>query len=250
MPYAQQEQQQPPFGATYAIHETTGHFNGADYRIDHRDSNTLLVLRLHPDVEIKARPGSMVAMDPSVKIRGKVKFSLKNLFTDTQMSQSVFTGPGEILLAPEIWGDIVPIQLNGGETWSIGKHAFLAATAGVEFATKSQGLGRALFSGEGFFVREVTGQGIIFVQSLGAVLKRTLQPGEEWVVDNGHLVAWSASYKIERIQAGGLISSANTDEGLVCRFVGPGSVYIQTRNAEALIDWIKEQLPSSSRSRD
>lgn len=55
------------------------------------------------------------------------------------------------------------------------------------------------------------------MQSLGAILKRDLAPGQEWVVDNGHLVAWSATYKIERIKGGGFISRAATDEGLVCR---------------------------------
>jgi hypothetical protein len=37
------------------------------------------------------------------------------------------------------------------------------------------------------------------------------------LVDNGHLVAWTAKYSVERIQAGGLLSGAKTDEGLVCR---------------------------------
>lgn len=60
------------------------------------------------------------------------------------MSESTFTGPGEVLLAPDIWGDVVPIQLDGSIAWSIGKHAFLAATAGVTLSTKSQGFGKAL----------------------------------------------------------------------------------------------------------
>jgi hypothetical protein len=39
------------------------------------------------------------------------------------------------------------------------------------------------------------------------------------IVDNGHLVAWSANYNIERIGAGGLLSGVHTGEGFVCRFV-------------------------------
>ena len=38
-------------------------------------------------------------------------------------------------------------------------------------------------------------------------------------VDNGHLVAWTAQYKVERIDAGGFFSASHTDEGLVCRYV-------------------------------
>ena len=60
------------------------------------------------------------------------------------MSESTFTGPGEVMLAPETWGDIVPIQLDGQTNWSVGRDAFLACTGGVSRATKSQGLGKAL----------------------------------------------------------------------------------------------------------
>lgn len=60
------------------------------------------------------------------------------------MSESLFTGPGEVLLAPEIWGDIVPIQLDGNTSWSFGKDAFLAATHEIKLTTKSQGFGKAL----------------------------------------------------------------------------------------------------------
>ena len=64
--------------------------------------------------------------------------------TVAQMTESFFTGPGEVLLAPETWGDIVPIQLDGRTEWNVGRDAFLACTGGVTRTTKSQGLGKAL----------------------------------------------------------------------------------------------------------
>ena len=60
---------------------TTGQVEGAQFRIDHRDSNSMLYVRLHPQYQIKARPGSMVAMDATVQIKGKLKFSVKKFFT-------------------------------------------------------------------------------------------------------------------------------------------------------------------------
>ena len=60
---------------------TTGSVEGASFKIDHRDSNSMLYLRLQPGYEIKAKPGSMVAMDASVQIKGKLKVSLKKMFT-------------------------------------------------------------------------------------------------------------------------------------------------------------------------
>lgn len=50
-------------------------------------------------------------------------------------------------------------------------------------------------------------------------------------MDNGHLVAWNCDYKIEKA-GGGLFTSMKTGEGAVCRFSGPGTVFIQTRNFE------------------
>lgn len=55
--------------------------------------------------------------------------------------------------------------------------------------------------------------------------------GEKYIVDNGHLVAWNTKYVMERVASGGIISGFASGEGLVCKFTGPGTVFIQTRNA-------------------
>ena len=58
--------------------------------------------------------------------------------------------------------------------------------------------------------------------------------GEKYIVDNGHLVAWNTKYILERVASGGLISGFASAEGLVCKFTGPGTVYMQTRNAVSI----------------
>ena len=126
-------------------------------------------------------------------------------------------------------GDVIPIHLDGNVQWNVGRGGFLAMTSGVVRDTKSQGLGKGLFSGEGFFVNQVSGVGIFFVTSIGAIIERTLKQGEEWIVDNGHLVAWNCPYTIER-SGGGFMSGMRAGEGLVCRFTGPGTVFIQVSN--------------------
>ena len=69
-----------------------------------------------------------------------------------------------------------------------------------------------------------------FIACLGAVHCMQLQPDEEHVIDMFHLLAWSATmaYKMETI--GSFTTSMLSDEGSVCRFTGPGTVYVQTRN--------------------
>lgn len=137
------------------------------------------------------------------------------------MYESVYTGTGEICLAPHLLGDIACIMLDGTQQWSLGKDAFLASTAEVTKKSKSQGIGKALFSGEDLFVYQLQGQGLVWVCSFGAISRREIAAGETHIVDNGHLVAWNCPYKIEKA-GGGLFQSMKTGEGAVCRFQGPG----------------------------
>lgn len=60
-----------------------------------------------------------------------------------------------------------------------------------------------------------------------------LVEGEKYIIDNGHLVAWNCKYILERVASGGIISGVSSGEGLVCKFTGPGTVYMQTRNVAA-----------------
>ena len=102
-----------------------------------------------------------------------------------------------------------------------------------------QNLAHGIFSREGFFVLNMTGRGTVFLRSYGTIHAINLEPGEEVVVDNGHLVAWAdyMNYKIEKA-SNGWISSVMSGECLVCRFRGPGVVLIQTRNPAALNAWV------------
>ena len=78
---------------------TTGSVEGASFKIDHRDSNSMLYLHLQPGCQIKAKPGSMVAMDATVKIEGKLKFSFKKAFTGGEVCSSSERGRGLVLVA-------------------------------------------------------------------------------------------------------------------------------------------------------
>ncbi|KDQ16637.1 hypothetical protein BOTBODRAFT_30557 [Botryobasidium botryosum FD-172 SS1] len=239
------EHGQSPDGSSSTI-ATVGSFDGIKYRIDHRDSNSILTLTLTPGVgnEVRAKPGAMVAMDPRVSIEGKFKFSLSSFLSSSEVNFSHFKGAGDVLLAPEIWGDIVPITIypNTSPTangWNMSKASFLACTNGVKISPKIQNASKGFFSGEGFFVSQVDGHGVLFAQGLGAIIRHEVDAGKDWIVDNGHLVAWNCPYEVKPIQAaGGFFSRLGTEEGMVCRFTGPGTIYLQTRNPETLRAWM------------
>jgi Mitochondrial biogenesis AIM24 len=66
---------------------------------------------------------------------------------------------------------------------------------------------RGMLSGEGLFLLTVEGSGLLPLSSFGAIHSKTLGPGEEYIVDTGHIVAFEGSvgYPIEgdRKDAGG-----------------------------------------------
>jgi hypothetical protein len=121
---------------------------------------------------ITAKPGVMIAMSPSITLKGAVKFSMKKLLIGGEMTVSTFTGPGELLLAPNTLGDIGIMRLAGSESWTVGRDAFLACTQGVSKEYKNQGFSKAMFSGEGMFVYKFGGTGILWYHSFGAIIKK------------------------------------------------------------------------------
>ncbi|TFY50271.1 hypothetical protein EVJ58_g11117, partial [Rhodofomes roseus] len=187
LPTSQQVQANPHLGSA----KIAGAFEGVQYKIDNRDSNTMLYMQLQPGYEMLTKPGTLVSMEAGVQVKGKMNFTFKKLFTGGEMTFAHFYGPGEVVVAPVTWGDVAQISMDGSTPWRYGKHAFLACTPGIQMTTKAQSFGKMLFSGNGLFVGEAHGTGILFVHGMGAVIARELQPGEQWIVNNDHLVAWN-----------------------------------------------------------
>jgi len=155
--------------------DDVGTFNGGSFRISHRDSNTILTVQLAIGCPLNIKPGTMIGMSPTVTLQGSVKFSMKKLVAGGQMSQTTITGPGEALLAPHTLGDITVLRVNendGDKVWRVGKDAFLACTQGIVKDYKSQTLGKAFFSGEGLFTYTMSGHGLVWVTSFGAIIRK------------------------------------------------------------------------------
>ncbi|OTA31715.1 hypothetical protein BTJ68_08682 [Hortaea werneckii EXF-2000] len=110
--YGQQQQGYPP-PQQHAPPETTdsGSYQNIHYTIKHRNTNSTLNLQLGPNDLIKAKPGAMIHMSPTVKLEGAIKFSMRKMLTGSQMSEASFTGPGTVALAPTLMGDIVALQI-------------------------------------------------------------------------------------------------------------------------------------------
>ena len=125
---------------------------------------------------ITSKPGAMIHMSPNVTLKGEIKVSMKKLFTGGQMTTSTYTGPGLVALAPTLFGDIITLQIQPGQTWNVGKDAYLASTSEVVKNSKAQGLGKAFFSGEDLFTYRFEGNGVAWLTSYGAIETKHVSP--------------------------------------------------------------------------
>lgn len=111
-------------------------------------------------------------MSTTMTLRGTVSFNWKKLIAGGEMTMSQYTGPGELLIAPSVLGDIIVLRLDGKQEWKVGRDAFLASTSAVSHKYQAQGLAKAFFSGEGLFIYKITGTGLLWLQSFGAIIKK------------------------------------------------------------------------------
>jgi uncharacterized protein (TIGR00266 family) len=203
---------------------------------------------------IKAESGAMVASSPTIDVESKMEggflgaLSRKFLTGEKFFFQTLRAsrGPGEVLLAPTVPGEIVMMELDGVNEYMVQKDGFLAGAESIKLESQMQSLSRGLLGGEWFFILKVSGKGPLLLNSFGAIHKIELKPEQEYIVDNSHLVAWSGttSYNIERA-ASGWVASFTSGEGFVCRFRGPGVVYIQSRNPGSFGAWVRQFIPVS-----
>jgi len=225
---------------------------GYSYQIEHQPAFSLAVLKLQPEQSIMAEAGAMVSMSANVELQSQMKGGLFGALKRAAGGESAFVstftargGPGEVTLAPGAPGDIAAIEMHN-QTFFVQSSSYLAGDAGLVVDTKWGGA-KTFFAGEGLFVLMVQGQGVLLVSSFGAIHRKTLAPGERYVVDTGHLVAWEGTTQYTlRKAAAGFFRSMVSGEGIVAEFTGPGELLIQTRNLAALAGLLKPFFPSQS----
>ena len=230
-----------------------GQGRGYTWEIKHPGSFALAVVNLQPEQSISAEAGAMVSMSGNVdlhsELKGGVFGALKRAVGGESAFVSTFTaksGAGEVTLAPGAPGDVAGIEMNN-QTFMVQSSSYLAGDTGLQVDTKF-GNAKSWLGGEGLFLLQITGTGLLLVSSFGAIHRKTLRHGEQYVVDTGHLVAWEGQmqYNLRKAAKGGFFRSFLSGEGLVAEFSGPGEILIQTRNLRAFAGLLKPFFPSQS----
>lgn len=187
--------------------------------------------------KIRSESGAMIAMGPNIDIDAKLAGgglfgALKSVMGGESLFQTTYSATDDnayLSLAPKNIGHVVDIKLTD-EAYILQGGSFLASETSLNLDTKFAGAAGFL-GGEGLFWLRVTGTGIAFVSSFGAIVQKKLAPGEKFILDSGHMVAFSGGCKFNIKKATkGIVSSITSGEGLVIEFEGAGVVYYQTRH--------------------
>lgn len=254
-PLPQRPPRQPANGAFHFDADNRGQGRGYTWEIEHKGSFALAVVKLQPEQAIHAEAGAMVSMSANVdlhsEMKGGVFGALKRAVGGESAFVSTFTakgGPGEVTLAPGAPGDVVGIDM-ANQTFMVQPSSYLAGDMSLQVDTKFGGA-KSFFGGEGLFVLQIAGTGLLLISSFGAIHRRTLRPGERYVVDTGHLVAWEGhmQYNLRKAAKSGFFRSFLSGEGMVAEFNGPGELLIQTRNLAAFAGLLKPFFPSQGGS--
>ena len=252
-PPPQQEQQYqaaPAGGGIHIDQDARGEGRGYSFEILHQPSFALAVVRLAAEQSIQAEAGAMVSMSANVELQSQMKGGLMGAFKRAVGGESAFVstftargGPGEVTFAPGSPGDIAAIDLSN-QLFFVQSSSYLAGDAGLQVDTRWGGA-KSFFGGEGLFVLQVSGTGLLLLSSFGAIHRKRLAAGERYVVDTGHLVAWEGTTQYTlRKAAAGFFRSMVSGEGVVAEFTGPGEILIQTRNLAALAGLLKPFFPT------
>ena len=171
----------------------------------------------------------------STNARGGVMKSLGRMFTGESIFMNTYTSNvdgAKIAFATTVPGDVIPINLNEHNGFTIQKNSFLCAEPNVDISIAfTKRFSAGLFGGEGFILQKAQGSGMLFLEVDGDPIERVLAPGEVLKVDTGNVVGFenTVSYEIETVKGLGNIFLGG--EGLfLTKLVGPGKVIVQTQN--------------------
>lgn len=213
-----------------------------------------VICQLEANESMITEGGAMSWMSPNMVMQtrgnglGKM---LGRMFSNERIFQNVYTaqgGAGEIAFASSFPGDITALEITPGNEYIIQKSAFLASTTGVDLSVYLQKkFSAGLFGGEGFIMQKLSGNGLAFIEIDGSAIRYQLQPGQQIIVDTGHVVMMSASCKMEIQSVKGVKNVLFGGEGLFNTVVtGPGEVVLQTMPTVKLAQALMPYMPTSS----
>ena len=200
---------------------------------------------LGPNETLLIEPGAMSRMSSNLNSSfqrqgGLFSAMFRKMFGGENFFLGKYEHPdgGKLTFAPSTPGHVEHRQLTNNSL-NLMAGCFLACTPGVNIKAKFGGL-KALFSGEGAFLLEASGNGDLFFNSFGGIVEKEING--DFIVDTGHVVAFEPSLNYKTSGMGNWKSTMLSGEGLVMTFSGVGKIYLQTRTIDGIASWLTPRL--------
>lgn len=215
----------------------------------------VVICHLEAGEKMITEKGSMSWMSPNMLMEtstnGGIGKAFGRMFSGESMFQNIYTaqgGNGTIAFASSFPGSIKAFEISPENEMIFQKSAFLAAEASVQLSMHFQKkLGSGLFGGEGFILQKVSGYGTMFAEFDGHVVEYELQPGQQIVIDTGHLAAMTTSCQMDIQTIRGVKNIVFGGEGLFNTVItGPGRVWLQTMPASNVAGALIPYLPKGN----
>jgi uncharacterized protein (TIGR00266 family) len=212
-----------------------------DVNLRMRPGSSAAEIKLAPGQEFTAEGGAMIAMSPDVtmtttthkKSSGGIMKGLKRMISGESFFMNHYTAGsngGTIWLGAVHAGDMMVKELNG-EGLIVQGGSYVASTPEIEINMNWQGF-KSVISKESLFWLSLKGKGTLIVNSFGAIYP--IHVNGDYIVDTGHIVAFDESLNFSLTKAGkSWVNSILGGEGLVCKFKGQGTVWIQSHNTSS-----------------
>ena len=219
------------------------------------DTLPVVICHLEAGEKMITEGGAMSWMSPNMLMEtttnGGIGKAFGRMFSGEKFFQNVYTsqgGKGLIAFASSFPGSIKAFQISPGNEMIFQKSAFLAAEAGIELSIHfHKKIGSGLFGGEGFILQRVSGYGTVFAEFDGHLVEYELQPGQQIVVDTGHLAAMTPSCQMDIQAVKGVKNMVFGGEGIFNTLItGPGRVWLQTMPISNVAGVLRPYLPTGN----
>ena len=197
----------------------------------------VVICQLEAGESMITERGSMAWMSPNMKMEtssnGGIGKVFGRMFSGEGLFQNIYTaqgGPGLISFASSFPGSVKAFEIGPGQEMILQKSGFLAAESGVNLSVHfHKKIASGLFGGEGFILQKLSGRGIAFAEFDGHVVEYELGPGQQMVIDSGHLAAMTAGCQMDVQMISGMKNVLFGGEGLFNTIItGPGHIWLQT----------------------
>jgi uncharacterized protein (AIM24 family) len=195
---------------------------------------------LVPVAEIALAPGDAVFFEHHVLLWKEPAVPMAAMNTGGGMKRtlggmphilSIAQGPGRIAFSRDAAGELVVLPLHPGMELDVREHAFLIGTHSLNYSfVRIKGLTNLLHGGSGMYMDRFITQGypgLLLLHGYGNVFQKTLQPGEQILIEPGGFLYKDSTVAMNTVQMD--IKTGLMRRGMyLAEMTGPGRVGIQS----------------------